>query len=83
MVTSDLNQNLESTSTASSVARVPKSVLDLDDTDDNNSVSGLAGTINDSGRSTVLSQCSSAIIKSQKLEHYFDSMNKSQKVNSY
>lgn len=65
LVTSVLQQNVESTSTASSVARVPKSVMDLDDTDNNNSVSGLAEMVNDS----VLSQSSSAIIKSQKLEY--------------
>jgi len=77
LVTSDLHQIVESTTTTSSVARVPKSVLN--DTDDDNSVSGLglaAEMVNDSVLSH--SQCSST--KSQKLEHYFDSMNKSQKV---
>jgi len=76
LITSD--QNVESVSL---VAGDPKSVLNA--INDNDSVSGFA--VNDSGRSIVssvsVSQCSSAIIKSQKLDHYFDSMNKSQIVN--
>jgi len=71
LVTSDLNQNVESTSTIRLVAGVQKSLLD--DINYYDSISAFAETVNDTGISTtVLSQCSSAIIKSQKLEHHFD-----------